>query len=292
MSTSAAATATKIRRATAQDADACGQIAYEAFRDIATHHAFPPDFPSPEVAIGLLQMLFSHPRFYGVVAEQDGKIVGSNCLDERTSIGGIGPITINPAVQNAGVGRMLMRAVIDRAKEATPAGVRLVQAAYHNRSLSLYTKLGFDTREPLSVIHGDLQPRTIPGLQVRAANETDLEACTALCISIHGHSRAGDLQDGIQSGNALVVERQGTITGYTSGLGFFGHAVGRTNEDVQALIASAGSFVGPGILVPTRNAELFRWCLNSGLRVVFPATLMSMGLYHEPQGAYLPSILY
>jgi hypothetical protein len=44
--------------------------------------------------------------------------------------------------------------------------------------------------------------------------------------------------------------------------------------------------------LPTRNGEVFRWCLENGLRVVQPMTLMSVGLYDEPAGAYLPSILY
>lgn len=33
-------------------------------------------------------------------------------------------------------------------------------------------------------------------------------------------------------------------------------------------------------------------CLNCGLKLVFPMMLMSTGLYNEPAGAYLPSILY
>jgi|SRR5580692_7162976 hypothetical protein len=65
-----------------------------------------------------------------------------------------------------------------------------------------------------------------------------------------------------------------------------------TNEDLKALIAAAPAFQGPGILVPTRNAGLFRWCLENGLRVVQPMTLMTVGLYNEPAGAYLPSILF
>jgi predicted N-acetyltransferase YhbS len=290
--TSSSPTSVQIRRATPADAEPCGRIAYEAFRGIAERHNFPPDFPSPEVATELLKMLFGHPQFYCVVAEVNGKIVGSNGLDQRSKIGGIGPITVDPGGQNSGMGRSLMEAVLSRARESTPAGVRLVQAAYHNRSLSLYTKLGFDTREPLSVMHGDLRPRSIPGFAVRPATEADVSACGELCVAIHGHDRSGDLRDGIQAGGAFVVERGGRIAGYTSGLGFFGHTVGITDEDVQALIASAASFVGPGILVPTRNGALLRWCLNHGLRIVFPATLMSMGLYHEPEGAYLPSILY
>ena len=90
----------------------------------------------------------------------------------------------------------------------------------------------------------------------------------------------------------MAAERGGRVVAYTTMIGFFGHTVGETNADVQALIANADAFVGPGILVPTRNAGLFRWCLENGLRVVQPLTLMTLGFYQEPSGAFLPSILY
>ena len=44
--------------------------------------------------------------------------------------------------------------------------------------------------------------------------------------------------------------------------------------------------------LPTRNSEVFGWCLGQGLRVTQPMTLMSLGLYNEPRGAFLPSILF
>jgi hypothetical protein len=44
--------------------------------------------------------------------------------------------------------------------------------------------------------------------------------------------------------------------------------------------------------VPSRNNVLFRWCLANGLRVVQPMTLMSTGLYNDPAGAWLPSIMF
>jgi hypothetical protein len=75
-----------------------------------------------------------------------------------------------------------------------------------------------------------------------------------------------------------------SFTGYTTVLAFFGHAVAESNLDLQALIASAEGFAGPGIIVPTRNSDLFRWCLENGLRVVQPMTLMTLGLYNEPAG--------
>jgi predicted N-acetyltransferase YhbS len=284
--------AVTIRQAKPEDAPVCGQICYEAFHKINTDHNFPPDVPDAARGVGLISQLFSHSGFYCVVAEVDGAIVGSNCLDERNPVAGVGPITIDPKVQNRGVGRKLMDAVLDRARERNFAGVRLVQAAFHNRSLSLYTSLGFDVREPLAVMQGPAIKKVYDGFAVRTAQRSDLEACNQLARRVHGHHRGGELADAVQQGTARVVERQSRITGYASSLAFYGHAVAETNLDLQAIIAAADGFGGPGILVPSRNAELFRWCLASGLRVVQPMTLMSLGLYNDPQGAFLPSILY
>src|SRR5919108_4989675 len=116
-----------------EDANPCGAICYEAFKAIASQHNFPPDFPSREVAVDLLRLWLSHPGFYAVVAEADGRIVGSNFLDERATIAGLGPITVDPTVQNSGIGRRLMEALLERAAQRHVPGVRLVQAAYHHR---------------------------------------------------------------------------------------------------------------------------------------------------------------
>jgi len=292
MSSAQASANVAVRAARPEDAAACGQICFNAFNAISQSHGFPCDFPGPDVTTHLLSRLFSHPGFYAVVAEADGRIVGSNALDERSIIAGVGPITVDPELQNSGVGRKLMEAVLDRARQRAFAGVRLVQAAFHNRSLSLYTSLGFDAREPLSCMQGRTRQRSVPGCTVRPAEDGDLEACNALAMEVHGFDRGRDLAEALEQGSGLVVERGGRITGYASSLAFFGHATAATNLDLQALIASADSFGGPGILVPTRNSDVFRWCLANGLRVVQPLTLMSMGLYNQPAGAWLPSILF
>lgn len=281
-----------LRAAQPEDAEACGLICYEAFRTISNQHNFPPDFPEAGMAVGLMSFLFSRDDVYAIVAEQNGRIAGSNCLWKGDIIAGVGPITVDPGVQNAAVGKHLMQAVLRHAEDDGFPGVRLVQAAYHNRSLSLYTKLGFDAREPLSVMQGPAIKRDIPSHAVRTALEPDLDACNRLCAAIHGHDRGGELLDAIKQRNAAVVEHNGRITGYATALGFFGHAVGESNDDLKALIGAADSFAGPGFMVPTRNSELMRWCLQRGLRVVQPMTLMSIGLYNEPKGAFLPSILY
>ena len=282
----------ELRPARPEDADRCGRICFDAFTTINTAHNFPPDFPDPGVAVGFLSMLFGHPGFYAVVAERDGEVIGSNVADERDPIVGIGPITVDPNVQNSGAGARLMRHVIDREVDRGAPGIRLVQAAFHNRSLSLYTKLGFEPREPLSCMQGPPLRVEIPGRSVRAARVDDLPECDRVCRRVHGHTRSGELRDAIASGLAMVVEAHGRITGYTTGLAFFAHSVAESRADLQALIAAAPQFHGPGILVPTRDGELLRWCLNHGLRIVQPMTLMTIGLYNQPEGAYLPSIAY
>jgi hypothetical protein len=109
---------------------------------------------------------------------------------------------------------------------------------------------------------------------------------------VHGHSRAGELRGALAQGQARVVERGGRITGYTTGIGFYGHSVAETDDDLRALIGAAESFAGPGFLVPMRNTELLRWCMARGLRVFVVVNLMTIGLYSEPRGAFLASTWY
>jgi predicted N-acetyltransferase YhbS len=281
-----------IRPATSQDIPACADICYRAFSAINAAHNFPSDVPVPEAAIGIINSCFSTPGFFNIVAERSGRILGSNCLDERSIIHGIGPITVDPDTQDKGVGRKLMEAALERSRQRGAAGVRLVQAAFHNRSLSLYASLGFDVCEPIEVMQGRTRERAVPGCTVRPATVGDLPACNALSHRVHGFDRDTELAQAVQGGGSLVVERGGRITAYASHLAFFGHATAESNQDLQALICSADAFGGPGILVPSRNAGLFRWCLSNGLRVVEPMTLMSMGLYNQPAGAFLPSVLF
>jgi GNAT superfamily N-acetyltransferase len=250
-----------LRDAEPGDTEECGRICYEAFRTIAEQHGYPPDFPSVEPAIEVVGLLNSNPGFYGAVAELEGRVVGSSFLDERSTIASIGPITVDPAVQDAGVGRALMGRMLERG--ARFPGVRLLQSAYHTRSLSLYSKLGFEVREPCVTMQGPAVAEELPGYTVAIAH-----------------------------GLATVVEHGDRIAGYSTGVAFFGHTVGESNAEVKALIAAASAYDGPGFLVPARNGELYRWCMARGLRVVHVMTLMTLGLYNEPAGAYLPSVGY
>jgi predicted N-acetyltransferase YhbS len=282
----------KLRAGTPADAAACGRICYEAFKAVNSAHNFPPDFASAEEGIGLATMLLSHPAHHSVVAELDGRIVGSNFMDERSPIYGIGPITVDPTVQNRGIGGQLMQHMIDRGAQRQAGGMRLLQAGFHNRSLCLYSMLGFRTRETISILQGKPLNQKIAGYDVRPATAADTAACNALCHAVHGFARSGELEEAIDHGTAQVVEHSGRIAGYTTGISFVAHTVAESNAGLMALIGAATDFGRPGFLLPTRNHEVFTWCLKGGLRLVYQMTLMTIGLYNEPTGAWLPSVLY
>ena len=153
-------------------ADVAGLV-YEAFATIHDHYSFQRDFPSLAVAEQMTSAFVAHPSIWGVVAECDGQIVGSNFLDERGPIRGLGPITVHPAAQSRGVGRRLMQAALERARDA--GGVRLFQDSFNVASLSLYASLGFEVKEPAVVLSG--RPRSGRRPQWRCARSRRPTSC-------------------------------------------------------------------------------------------------------------------
>ena len=119
----------------------------------------------------------------------DAGVVGSVFVHDRWPVAAIGPITVDPGQQNRGVGRALLDDVMAWSAAGEFPSIRLVQAAYHSRSLSLYTSLGFDAREPLSVLQGPPLEVAVPERVVRPATSVDLEACNELCTKVHGFAR-------------------------------------------------------------------------------------------------------
>lgn len=284
----------ELRRATPADAEACGLIIYEAFNDIAARHGFPPDFPTIASGIQLARSFIAHPKIFSIVAEANGRIVGSNFLAEGDAIRAVGPISVSPHTQGRGIGRRLMQAVIERGRGAS--GIRLLQDGFNMLSLSLYASLGFDAREPMVVMSGRPKSKAPAGVTVRPVTEQDLPSCDALSTRVHGFPRSNELKDALRALAPVLVQRDGRVTAYLTAPRFWiaNHGVAESEEDMKALILGAGA-ADPehlSFLLPVRHANLFRWCLNEGLRAVKPMTLMTIGRYEAPHGSYLTSVLY
>ena len=280
----------KLREGRPDDAQVCGRIAYDAFKAIAEEHNFPPDFPSPENAITVLSFLMAHPGFHkwspNSTAESSAAIFRRAQSDR-----GIGPITVDPTAQNRAIGRRLMQAVMERTAARNSSGVRLVQAAYH----------------PLA------QPRHEAGLRFARAAER-FPGCATEALGPRIRRAAGARRRPRRMPPAMYPRPRPRPHGRDARRAAAGpRRRGRTRRAITGYIfrdcilrphrwrdqrrregAHRRGAVNrrSGFLLPTRNNDLMRWCLNSGLRITQPMTLMTVGLYNEPVGAYLPSILY
>jgi ribosomal protein S18 acetylase RimI-like enzyme len=286
-----------IRSIVQADAEACGKIGYQAHKIISSAHGYPSEQPSIEFAVGMIKTLLVNPSSRGTLAECNGRILGSIFLHvfPPSPVAAIGPLTVDPSAEG-GVGRALMNSVLGEARKRQYDCVRLVQSPSHVRSFVLYTKCGFTLREPLFLMQGNpIRGSSLsrPAHDVRAAQVDDIPACNQLCMSVHGFSREMELRQAIEQDIAsLSMDNQGNIAGYAAGIGFFSHAVAKTNEDLKALVSSAPAIIGHGLFVPARNADLMRWLLEAGFRISWPANLMTIGQYNEPSAPYLPSIAY
>ncbi len=286
----------RIRPIEQNDAETCGKIGYEAHKTISSAHGYPSEQPSEEFGIGLIRRLLGNPNSWGVLAERQGKTLGSIFLHKfpPSTVAVIGPLTVHPSAEG-GVGKMLMDAALAQAREHNHDQIRLVQSPSHIRSFVLYTKSGFTLRERLFLMQG--QPLE-GGNNTSSANvrlvrdDNDISVCNELCKSVNRVSREMELRQAKDQGFATMIERDGVITGYAAGIGIFGHAVAKSNEELKALIANASAILGPGFFAPARNHELINWLFENGFRIGWPANLMTIGPYQEPQTPFLPSLAY
>jgi predicted N-acetyltransferase YhbS len=295
-----------IRTIEQSDIDACGKIGYLAHRTISSTHGYPSEQPSEEFGIGLVKRLVGNPNSWGFLAEekQQGNILGSIFIHKfsPSPVAVIGPLTVHPSAEGGGIGRLLMDVALNKARKQKLERIRLVQSPTHIRSFVLYTKCGFSLREPLFLMQrsGHIEgsktsPISTRSIVVRPVKyQNDISECNELCKKAHGFTREMELRQAKSQGVATLIERNEVITGYAAGIGMFGHAVAKSNEDLIALIANAStsSIIGPGFFVPARNHELIKWLLENGFKIGWPANLMTIGPYQGPLMPFLPSLAY
>lgn len=280
-------------KAEPQHAEELGRICFEAFRGIHDRHDFPRDFPDVETAVKVIGMLTGLRDAFGVAARLNGRLVGSNFILAPDSVGGIGPISIDPEFQGNGVGRRLMEAVMAHAAQRGVARVRLLQDSFNTASLSLYASLGFDVREPVGVLRAP--PAGEPDLTVRLAASADLPELGQLSKRIYKVDRLREMVEWSGAGMPILLrERAGRIVGYLIP-GKLGHGVAESEADALALIRQISRHALPGMdlfFLPLRQTSLYRAALQHGSRLIKPMTLMSLGPYEDPEPVWMPSILY
>lgn len=267
------------------------QICHEAFSALHDRFGIERDIPSAEVGEMIIGQTVKRPDYTGVMAMLDGKVVGSNFLTFADEVAGVGPITVDPAVQSKGIGRTLMRWVIDEAWRREIRQVRLFQEALNTTSLSLYTSLGFDWRDTGVLMQAT--PAAGEDPEVRPVTMEDLPVIADISRQAYGFSRAGDAAQLIEwQVPGFLKLRDGKPMAYLFGT-LFGHAGAETDEELLGLAAQAALHLPPPLakfICPMSKDGLFRKALATGHRTVKLLSYMSLGDYTPPAGAHFPSI--
>ncbi len=267
-----------------------GRICFDAFRDIAESHGFPPDFPSVEFTQGIVGLLMQQEAVYAVGAFDGDTPRGSNFMNMWGDAAGIGPISVDLAAQGEGIGKLLMQDTLTHAKQRGIESVRLCQDSFNMRSLALYASLGFEVKEPLAYLTLAADGRVDDAF--RPATPADHTAMDALCNDVYRISRKGEYAALAAAGFPAFVIDGGRITGYIIGTAI-GHGVAESDDDMLALIAGiAAAMPDAHALVPMRQGALYRRALAAGHRNRKVMNLMAYGPYEEPQGTYCPSVSF
>lgn len=282
-------------RAAPEHAESIARIFFDAFDQLARRHGFVSEIFSREFALGAANAFVTRPDMYGIVAIEEGNVIGHNFVQLTDAVAGIGPICVDPARQSRGLGRRMMRHVIDHSLEHHGPMIRLYQESFNMVSLSLYTELGLTVTDPVVIL-------SVPvgeDANVRKLTLADVDAADALCVETQKVSRKNELRSMIEHGGALSCYPHGRFTdGRLSGFvvpGFFGFSAGRTPEDViDTARVAVGAFPPPlrRIILPTRNGELYRYGLKQGCRSIKLGQMMAMGPFEAPTGHWTPSVAY
>lgn len=280
----------ELRRPQPEHIAELGRICYEAFRDIAESHGFPPDFDSVEFAQGVIGLVMQQESAYTTAAFDGDAPRGSNFMNMWGDAAGIGPVSVDLAAQGEGIGRRLMQDALAHAKQQGIESVRLCQDSFNMRSLALYASLGFDVKEPLAYL--TLAPNGRVDDAFRPATPADFGAMDALCRGIYRISRKGEYAALAAAGFPAFVLDRGRVTGYIIGTAI-GHGVAESDDDMLALLAGIGaSMPGAHAHVAMRQGALYRRALAAGHRNRKVMNLMTYGPYEEPQGTYCPSVMF
>lgn len=217
----------------------------------------------------------------GFVAEADGIVIGTAlCWQQRERHGTVGMIIVSAQHQGKGIGRELMRRVLEQLGGrcthliATPAGQ------------PLYERLGFKAtgtiRQHQGTLTGFPATRLAFGDSVRLAEPGDLAAIIGLADRATGMSRGDVLKQLVAMAEGAVLERDGQLAGFALLRRFgrgqvIGPVVAPDPDSARALIAHwsdacAGAFVRLDV---SGDSDLGDWLAHAGLAQVDSGVAMS-----------------
>ena len=267
-----------------EDQPAVAHVIFDAFRALDIRHDVPPYLVEIAQAQQVASRLFGIPKVHGYGIEDGGSIVGVGFLHNLGDAGmGISPLAVAPDAQARGIGQ----AILDRMmEEAGDRSVRLLQDAFNNATLALYSRYGFVVREQVTCVTG--QPTDAPVNAWRSRATGDAARSEALHRRVMGFDRPSFPT------TPIVTKHDGELNGFIAPGSEYPFAVADEESALKDLIrAVVQEFDKPVTLaVPAAHADTLRWMLNNHGRVIRSMNLMVRGPYARPNGARLNSGSY
>ncbi|MFH9069236.1 GNAT family N-acetyltransferase [Streptomyces alboflavus] len=267
-----------IRRLTPRDLTACADLSEDR------------GWPREEHKWGLL---LSAGTGYGI-DDPDGPGLIAVCVvtqygpHENPGLSAIGMVLVAESHARKGIGRHLMRNVIEAAS-TTPL---TLHATPNGRPL--YEQLGFKTTGRVEMVTGHFTPATsddqAPGITTRAATAEDLPTLVRLDTEVFGLDRTHVLTRLPAFTDQLrVAEADGEIIGYAGAwpnmqTHVVGPLIARDTETAKALIASLGAHTDRPLRtdIDVRHEELLTWVKARGLETVAFNAVMTYGIPELP----------
>jgi ribosomal protein S18 acetylase RimI-like enzyme len=273
-----------IRDATSTDQSRTAEIIYGAFHELDQRHDVPAYMNSMEDANIVASHLYGIPKIRGFVAEDDGQVVGVGFIHDLGEVGmGISPLAVAPDAQARGAGQAILDRMIEHAGGAS---IRLLQDAFNNATLALYSRYGFVVREQVTCIQG--KPPT-PKSDLTITHDTDPAGTSeALHRAIMGFNRPAFPT------RPVMAHRGAELAGFIAPGTEYPYAAADNEDTLMALIAGLAADLDSPITVaiPAAHSQTLRWMLDRDGRVIRSMNLMVRGAYQRPSGARLNSGSY
>lgn len=203
-----------IRDMTKHDLPRVGELLFNSFNSVAARYGYSPRMQNVKEGASWAWAILRHGPKEIVLAEVDHHIVGVCSLNLRGHYGGIGPVAVDPTFQGCGVGRHMMKALLQRTEGLH--AVRLFQESFNPASFSLYYSLRFIPVADLLDL--SLSARASSELNrhsdVHQLLPKDLSSVSAYDLKRSKFDRTTDLDYYSKWGKVFVYKRKSSIRGY------------------------------------------------------------------------------
>jgi GNAT superfamily N-acetyltransferase len=232
----------EIRPMRGDDVEACDDVAWAAFSDLAERQREPMgsrDEQGRARARERTRHLLATDPDGCVVAEAGGRIVGCAVALVREGVWGLSLLVVDPALQSAGTGRRLLDATLRTAQSARGA---MILSSSDRRALRSYSRSGFDLIPAVSTWGTVRRDGLRAAPLVRDGGTADLDLAAALGRELRGASHGPDLEVLARVRDMLVVPDRGVCFSHVGQVSLL---LARDEEAAMQLLTAALAGAGP-----------------------------------------------